>query len=31
VVPTRRIGETGTTYDRVCVEGPVMRPEVLAW
>jgi len=31
VVPTRRPGEAGTGYDRVCVEGPVMRPEVLAW
>jgi len=29
VVPTRKPGGTG--YDRVCVEGPVMRPEVLAW
>jgi dihydroorotate dehydrogenase electron transfer subunit len=31
VVPTR--GESGeeVAYDRVCMEGPVMRPEVLAW
>jgi dihydroorotate dehydrogenase electron transfer subunit len=31
VVPTRRPGSAGVAYDRVCVEGPVMRPEVLAW
>lgn len=31
VVPTRRPGADEVGYDRVCVEGPVMRPEVLAW
>jgi dihydroorotate dehydrogenase electron transfer subunit len=31
VVPVRRPGEDEVAYDRVCVEGPVMRPEVLAW
>jgi len=31
VVPTRRPGSSDIAYDRVCVEGPVMRPEVLAW
>jgi dihydroorotate dehydrogenase electron transfer subunit len=31
VVPTRRGSSPDITYDRVCVEGPVMRPEVLAW
>ena len=31
VVPTRRPGQDEITYDRVCKEGPVMRPEVLAW
>jgi len=31
VVPTRRPGSDEIGYDRVCVEGPVMRPEVLAW
>jgi dihydroorotate dehydrogenase electron transfer subunit len=31
VVPTRRPGQDAIAYDRVCVEGPVMRPEALAW
>lgn len=31
VVPTHRPGKDAIGYDRVCVEGPVMRPEVLAW
>jgi len=31
VVPTRRPGTDEIRYDRVCVEGPVMRAGVLAW
>jgi dihydroorotate dehydrogenase electron transfer subunit len=31
VVPTRRQGSDQVHYDRVCVEGPVMRAGVLAW
>jgi dihydroorotate dehydrogenase electron transfer subunit len=31
VVPTCRHEDGKTHYDRVCKEGPVMRPEVLAW
>ena len=31
VVPTRRPGSDEIQYDRVCVEGPVMRAGVLAW
>ena len=31
VVPTRRPGSDEIHYDRVCVEGPVMRAGVLAW
>ena len=30
VVPTAG-GEDGTNYERVCIEGPVMRAERLAW
>jgi dihydroorotate dehydrogenase electron transfer subunit len=31
VVPTRRSGSDEVGYDRVCIEGPVMRAGVLAW
>jgi dihydroorotate dehydrogenase electron transfer subunit len=31
VVPTRHECGKGIDYKRVCVEGPVMKPEVLAW
>jgi dihydroorotate dehydrogenase electron transfer subunit len=31
VVPTRREGTDSAGYDRVCVEGPVMSVEKLAW
>jgi dihydroorotate dehydrogenase electron transfer subunit len=31
VVPTHGPGPGEITYDRVCMEGPVMRPEALAW
>jgi dihydroorotate dehydrogenase electron transfer subunit len=31
VVPTCREKGGPVHYDRVCMEGPVMRPEVLAW
>lgn len=31
VVPTRRQGSDEIRYERVCVEGPVMRAGVLAW
>lgn len=31
VVPTRRAGSQVVGYDRVCVEGPVMPAEALAW
>jgi dihydroorotate dehydrogenase electron transfer subunit len=31
VVPARRGPDGQVGYDRVCKEGPVMRPEVLAW
>jgi dihydroorotate dehydrogenase electron transfer subunit len=31
VVPTRQAGSDEIRYDRVCVEGPVMRAGVLAW
>jgi len=31
VVPTRQPGSDEISYDRVCVEGPVMRAGVLAW